>query len=178
MIRRFLILAALALAPLLAFAQNLTPAQKQTLLTNIQATPAALTLFTDGNLQGLADYYNATASPVFVIWRRDVSAEEIGNAWQGTDVDGMSALNMQRLQLMFASRPSARFDMSRADLRAAFENPFGTNANNASRVAMRAAWKRNATRAEQLFATGTGSDATPAVPTFTGALVYTDFQGL
>jgi hypothetical protein len=58
--------------------------------------------------------------------------------------------------------------VSRADRRAGFENPFGTNANNASRVAMRAAWKRFATRGEKLFTSGTGTDATPGAFSFEG----------
>ena len=34
--------------------------------------------------------------------------------------------------------------------------------------------KRDATRAEKLFSTGTGSDATPATMTFEGSLSYSD----
>jgi hypothetical protein len=55
--------------------------------------------------------------------------------------------------------------MTRADRRAGFENPFGTNVNNASRVAMRTAWQRKATRGERLFVTGTGSTASPGTTT-------------
>lgn len=110
----------------------------------------------------------------FVVWRTNVTTNEIGNAWVGTDIDGMSALNMQRLQLLLASSPSGVFDMSRADRRAGFENPFGTNVSNPSRVAMRAAWKRPATRAERIFATGTGTDAIPGTLTFEGPVTIQD----
>lgn len=142
----------------------MTPAQLTTLKIAILAEtdPAFIVLRTTGNEQGMADWYNSPST--FVIWRTDVRAEETGNAWVGTDIDGMSALNMQRLQLLLASSPSGVFDMTRADRRAGFENPFGTNANNASRVAMRAAWKRFANRVERLFSTGVGTDATPGMP--------------
>lgn len=128
----------------------------------------------DGDTRAMADWYNVATT--FVCWRTDVLAEETGNAWVGNDIDGMSALNMQRLQLLLASAPSGVFDMSRADRRAGFENPFGTNQNNASRVAMRAAWKRFATRAEALWVTGTGTDATPGAFDWQGRLGPTDIQ--
>ena len=164
---------------------HLTDPQRAALKAAILADPVAAPIFTDGNLGGLADYFNAQASPAFIVWRSDVSAAAIGNAWVGTDIDGMSALNMQRLQLLLASSPAGVFDMTRADRRAGFENPFGTNANNASRVTMRAAWKRPATRCEKLFAVGTGSDASPAGYSLDkdgayiqGQISYTEFQGL
>lgn len=142
----------------------LTTAQKATLKTYIDNDAGLTALRTAGNFGGIAAALNAPAAPVFVLWKTSVSSEIIGNAWVGTDIDAMSALNMQRLQLLLASSPAGVFDMTRADRRAGFENPFGTNVNNASRVAMRAAWKRNATVLEKLFATGTGSDASPATP--------------
>jgi hypothetical protein len=185
MIRRFFLTLALVAASFGALAGNLTPAQRATLRAAVLADPVAAPMFTDGNLQGLADYYNGNAEPAFIVWRSEVPASAIGNAWVGTDIDGMSALNMQRLQLLLASSPSGTFDMTRSDRRAGFENPFGTNANNASRVAMRAAWKRLATRFEKLFAVGTGSDASPAGYSLDkdgayiqGQISYTEFQGL
>jgi len=149
----------------------LTTAQLQTLKAYIASVPAlaAQPMNPDGH-QAIADALNQAASPAFIVWRSDVSANEIGNAWVGTDIDGMSALNMQRLQLLLASSPGGTFDMRRADRRAGFENPFGTNVSNASRVNMRAVWKRNASVAERLLASGTGSDASPALTTFEGSL--------
>jgi hypothetical protein len=152
----------------------LTDAQLVTLKADIQADATLLALWEGGNPGAVADAYNAPAAPAFIVWRSDVGANEIGNAWVGTDIDAMSALNMQRLQLLLASSPEGVFDMRRADRRAGFENPFGTNQNNASRVAMRAVWKRQATRVEKLFATGTGSDAAPAITTVEGVLPFSD----
>lgn len=151
----------------------LTPAQIQTLKTALLAEtdPTFVALRTAGATYAMTDWYNSAST--FIVWRVDVTADEIGNAWVGTDIDGMSALNMQRLQLLLSSS-SGLFDMSRADRRAGFENPFGTNQNNGSRVAMRAAWKRAATRFERLFTTGTGTDATPGLLVVTGPLSETD----
>lgn len=169
MIRRIFITAVLALASLGAWAQ-LSPEQTAILRAALLSDPALAQWRTDRRDDLIEAYYNEPSNPAFVVWRTDVRAEEIGNAWVGTDIDGMSALNMQRLQLLLASSPSGVFDMTRADRRAGFENPFGTNANNASRVAMRTAWKRIVTRAERLFATGTGTDATPGVPGWQGTI--------
>lgn len=156
---------------------HLTEAQKATLLADIQADPA-LSVLPQGNPSALqiANAYNALATPTYVVWRSSVKSDEIGNAWVGTDIDGMSALNMQRLQLLLASTSGGTFDMRRDDRRAGFENPFGTNQNNASRVAMRTVWKRNASRLEKLFATGTGSDASPGVTTLEGSVSYSEIN--
>jgi len=124
----------------------------------------------------IADVLNAVAVPDFVYWRKNVTADETGNAWQGTDIDGMSSLNMQRLQLMLSSSTVGIFDMSRDDRRAGFENPFGTNVNNGSRVAMREAWKGLALEIEKLYATGTGTSADPAILTREGTITPDEIE--
>jgi hypothetical protein len=164
MIRRLFLSAALALLSLAASAQALTTAQLATLKAYVDNDSALTSLRLAGNYDGVLTALRAPAVPTFVLWRTDVRAEETGNAWVGTDISGLSSLDMQRLQLLLASAPSGVFDMSRTDRRAGFESPFGTNQNNASRVAMRAVWKRSANVFEKLYAVGTGSDASPAVP--------------
>ena len=155
----------------------LTTAQLTTIKAHIVASPDmnGQPMNSDGAFE-IARLFNLRASPDFTVWRSNVSANEIGNAWVGTDIDGMSSLNMQRLQLLLASSPQGVFDMSRADRRAGFENPFGTNVNNPSRVAMRAVWKRLASRVEKLLASGTGSDADPAVAGWEGTISYQEVE--
>jgi hypothetical protein len=152
----------------------MTPAQLQTLRTAIDAEtdPAFVALRAGNNEQGMADWYNAPSAPAFTIWRTDVRSEEIGDAWNGTDIASMSSLNMQRLQLLLASAPLGVFDMTRADRRAGFEGPFGGTEGNPgpSRLAMRAVWKRIVTRVERLFASGIGSDATPGIAGWQGTI--------
>lgn len=158
---------------------DLTTQQRATLKAFIQADPvlSQASPSSDGSY-AIAQALNTAASPAYIVWRTDVTANEIGNAWVGTDIDGMSALNMQRLQLLLASSPGGVFNMSRIDRRAGFENPFGTNANNASRVAMRAVWKRPATVLEKLYATGAGTDASPATMVLEGAISYQDIDAV
>jgi hypothetical protein len=155
----------------------LTSEQRTTLRNDILADPALAALPASAdNADAIATAYKVTVTPAFIVWRSDVKASEIGDAWVGTDIDGMSALNMQRLQLLLGSSPQGVFDMRRIDRRAGFENPFGTNVSNASRVAMRASWKRSANRLEKLFATGTGSDASPATMVVEGSVSYQEIQ--
>lgn len=146
----------------------MTPAELTALRTAIFGDATANAFLGAGNAAGLRDYLNTASA--FIAWRTNVKAAEIGDAWTGTDIGGMSSLNMQRLQMLLASSPDGVFDMTRADRRAGFENPFGTNASNASRVAMRAVWKRAATHAERLLATGAGTDASPGSLTFQGQI--------
>ena len=153
----------------------LTEAQQTTLRNFVLADPTFGQLpASNGSAKQIADSLNELTNPAFIVWRTNVTADEIGNAWVGTDIDGMSALNMQRLQLLLASSTVGVFDMRRADRRAGFENPFGTNVSNASRVAMRAVWKKTANGIEKLLATGTGSDASPGLVTFEGEINYID----
>lgn len=154
----------------------MTPAQLLILKDAILAEtdPAFVGYRTNGQNTLMAEFYKRPST--FIVWRTNVPASDTGNAWIGTDIDGMSALNMQRLQLLLASAPGGFFDMSRSDRRAGFENPFGTNANNASRVAMRAAWKRPANKGEALYTTGAGTDAVPGLLTFEGQITDTNIQ--
>ncbi len=156
---------------------SLTPAQLITLRDYIASVPAWAALPQNSDSASfIATQLNLPASPAFVVWRSDVTANEIGNAWAGTDIDGMSALNMQRLQLLLASSAGGTFDMRRSDRRAGFENPFGTNQNNQSRVNMRAVWKRSASAFEKLYASGTGSDASPGQTVVEGFVSFQDVQ--
>lgn len=155
---------------------SLTAAQFAVFKTALLAEldPELVGYRTTRNDYDAANWYNRTAAPAFIIWREDVSASEIGNAWVGTDIDSMSSLNMQRLQLMLASSDGNVFDMTRADRRAGFENPFGSTVSNPSRVAMRAVWQRGVNRVERLFVSGTGTAASPGVAGYIGTVSQGD----
>ena len=153
----------------------LTIPQQVTLKAFVLADPIlSLKPATAQGAYEIAAALEAPASPAWVVWRNNVTSEEIGNAWVGTDIDGMTALNMQRLQLMLESSPQGTYDMGRSDRRSGFENPFGSSASNASRVSMRAVWKRSASRLEKLFSVGTGTDATPANMVVVGSIGYNE----
>jgi hypothetical protein len=149
-------------------------------LTNAQllALKAAIQANTDPEFVGyrdagmarpMADWYNVSASPAFVVWKTRVSNDEIGDAMNGTEVAGLSSLNMQRAQ-MLANYSSGYQNPSRADRRAAFDAIFSGAGGQNTRAALAILWRRTATRAEKLFASGTGTDAAPATLSFEGSL--------
>ena len=65
---------------------------------------------------------------------------------------------------------------SLAERRAFFDEVFSVAAGATTRAQLLALWKRPATRTEKIFATGTGSDASPATLTFEGSISGTDVQ--
>lgn len=118
----------------------------------------------DGNT-AVAGWYNLTASPAFTLWKKLVSLESVGRALASTEVAGLTAVNLSRLQVMAQYAP-AGFDPSRSDTRAAFDDVFSGAGGTLTRPALLALWKRLATNFEKLFATGTGTDAAPAISAF------------
>lgn len=155
----------------------LTDAQKATLKTNIQATPEANTLYVDGNLSGLADYYNVVASPSFTVWKSAVTEAEImQNGFDWVRVDNLSIGKARIWDWMF--KPGV-INPSKANVRAGIDETWkGTQADLDVRAAVYIHCKRLATRLEQLFATGTGSDASPATMAVEGPLSFQELIGL
>lgn len=154
----------------------LTSQQKTTLKADILANGDANALYQAGNLQGLADLYNALASPAFIVWKSAVPKDEVGKAFQASALAAITAGNNDKLA-NFAAWNDVVYPW-RADQRAFFDDVFSVAAGAGTRAALLALWKRSATRAEKLFATGTGSDASPATLVVEGPLSYTDFVGL
>jgi len=144
----------------------LTSAQLQTLAAHIRANTdpdivAALPLRNDGTI---ADWYNADSS--FVVWRTSLTHDQARSAIIGGD--GLAQLD----NLMAGKRDSlfwtlsGNTDPSNATQRAAIHNLCGTQ--NALKAAILAAQKRFATRAENVFTTGTGTSQTPGNLVFEG----------
>jgi hypothetical protein len=148
----------------------LTAAQQTTLRNAILADNElnALPQTQDGAFE-IARRLNLNASPDFTVWKTAVSNEDIGNAMNGTEIAGLSSLNMQRLQVLSAYSNGTQ-NPSRADRRAAFDAAFSGAGGTITRAALLILWKRLATRLEKIFATGTGSNASPATLVVEGAI--------
>lgn len=116
---------------------------------------------TDGNA-AVAGYYNQAASPSWTTWRKSVSILEVGNNLNGTDLSGLTSLNHTRLQTVVMLSQSG-IDASLADRRQFFDDIFAGSGGATTRAQLLVLWKRLATRAQKLFSTGTGSDASPAI---------------
>ena len=177
--RRIFLAFVLGLAALgVAQAQTLTPAQLTTLRTDILADGALAPKCTapvgDAPYE-IAAAYNVAASPAHIVWRTNVTRAEIyhgtsaeGTTWNWTTYKNQGVAEQNAWTQMFMG-DTANFALPnlRAGVAAIFT---GSAQANAQRDHALATAKRAATRAEKLFATGTGSTAVPATMSFEGSL--------
>lgn len=161
-------------------AQGLTPAQLQTLKTDIQAD-ATLNAFpnsADGNA-AIAAAYDVTAAPDFWVWKTRTTKDDLvaklgpdgtSFAWTGTGYITRSQGERDGFNAIFDS--SGAVNPSLANVRQAFADIFsgGTAPAPANRTHLLAVSRRKATRVEKLFATGTGSTAVPGLMAFEGQM--------
>lgn len=166
----------------------LTPTQLTTLKADIAANantiPAgrpfagtainALPNNSDANAE-IALWYNGDASPSFTVWKTSVSLGAIGNAMNATEVAGLTSLNLDRLNIL-ATFSNGGIDPSKSDRRAAFDDIFSGAGGATTRAALLILWKRLAKWIEKLFATGTGSDASPATLVYEGSIIGNDVE--
>lgn len=155
----------------------LTPAQRTTLRAHIDATPDLQALYTIGDLSGLADLLNATATPAFVVWRTRVTRAEImQNGFDWVRVDNLSVGKARIWEWMFLDGP---INPSKPNIQAGIAESWkGTQADLDVRAAVLAHCRRSASRVEKLFSTGVGTDANPATMAVEGPLNYTELIGL
>ncbi|WP_448506618.1 hypothetical protein [Immundisolibacter sp.] len=154
----------------------LTTAQKTTLKSYIRLVPELDTLYVDGNLDGLALRLNADASPAFIVWKTEVPKNEVGKTFVASALAAITAANNDKLANFAAWNETV--NPSRSDQRQFFDDVFSVSAGASTRAALLVLWKRNASVLEKLFATGTGSDDSPATMVFEGALGYQELIGL
>lgn len=153
----------------------LTSAQLATLKADILADPvlAAYPMNSDG-AYAIAQAYNALASPAFTVWKTNVTRNEVGKAFVASALAAITAGNNDKLNNFAAWNEVV--NPSRADQRAFFDDVFSVAAGASTRAALLVLWKRSATRLEKLFATGTGSDASPATMVVEGSIPYQDVE--
>jgi hypothetical protein len=140
----------------------MTPEQLAIVKADILATPALLVLYNAGDRAGLADAYNAPSNPAFVIYLTLLESDKIGPVLNYVAVSNLSTINRDRATTFLFLNPVA-FSPA-ADIEAYWDTTFagtlgGEGAN--TRAKLKALWRRVLTRAERLFATGTGTDAAP-----------------
>lgn len=154
----------------------LTPAQLQTLKTDIAAdgTLNSQPNNSDGNAV-IAAAYNTNALPAFTVWKTNVSLTDIGNKFNGSELAGLTTANQTRLQTI-AQYSANGVNPSLADRRAFFDDVFSGAGGNVTRPALLALWKRLASRGEKLYATGTGTDASPATLVVEGLISADEVQ--
>jgi hypothetical protein len=152
----------------------LTNEQLATLKANILADATLAAWAATGRMaEEIAAEYNKAAAPAFVVWRTAVGPEEwddaiLGTTGAATQLDGLTA--SKRDSLFWALNKT--LNPAIPSVRVALEDFCGSQ--NTLKATLAAVQKRNATRAEKLFATGTGSTAAPATLTYEGSITYHD----
>lgn len=183
----------------------LTTQQRTALRAAIEADQTANTLFVDGNLGGLADYYNAPSSPTVWLWKSSVPTADLFDqiVWANmtpTGSPGADAAWTNRslacqgkqfnLQTILVGRDT--INPSKIRIRDGLQDaltdlPSGNNGNlrQAGWDNVRSQLFRAATRFEALFKTGTGTNVDPgklgiglAGSVIEGAVSYAEFIGL
>jgi hypothetical protein len=151
---------------------SLTAAQLATLKAFIASDPtlSAQPLNTDGAF-AIAEAMNAAASPAFTVWRSSVPVEEYRDAVTWTEVDALT-VGKARIWEWLTGNMTQPLETARAPVRQGLADCWG--AATTTRAALLAAAKRSATIAEKLFATGTGTVASPATMEVEGLLDYHD----
>lgn len=151
----------------------MTPAQLTALKADILASPdlAGFPNNSDGAF-AIAALYNLPASPNFTVWKTSVTLQEImSNGFRWTDVDGLTAAKYRTWDLM---NSLGTIDPSKPNVRQGIRDCWGAGSQQESAILPHL--KRLATRGEKLFATGTGSDNSPATMTFEGNISYQDVE--
>ena len=154
----------------------MTPAQNATLKAYINADPVMSAQLPGGSgSYPIAALLNDLATPSFIVWKTDVSIDEImRNGMDWARVDNLSVGKARiwdwlgRLGTINASKPNVRAGIDAAWV--------GTAADLAVRASVYVHCKRSARLVEKIFAVGTGNDATPATMTFEGAISPDEVQ--
>lgn len=147
----------------------LTDPQLVAVRAAVFATPEAAALLAAGSSAGLRDYLNTASATI--CWRTAVSQDEImQNGFDWTRVDNLSVGKGRVWEWLFANEERA-INPSKANVRAGIDQVWqGTAADLAVRAAIYVHCKRAATNAERMLATGTGTNAAPALFTFQGEI--------
>lgn len=152
----------------------LTPSQQTALVANILLDPvlALAPHNSDGAIE-VANAYSALATPVHTVWATGVPGMDLLKGLNWSEYISRSAGEREALALM--TRMTA-VNFGNVNIRDGILNAFsGVGAAPvAARASLFAIGQRSSKRAEKLFATGTGTPASPATMTFEGNLTPAD----
>src|SRR5216683_5320735 len=157
-----------------------TTAQATALKADIALDPGlSLLPQNSDSAQVVADAYNQLAVPSFWVWRTTVGNKEIyetvsvdGTTWSWPNYISRSVAERDAWRELFAV--TGHINAALANTRQGVADIFSGTAGVAQRTHLLAIGRRTATRAEKLFATGTGTTVAPAVMGFEGSLGLSD----
>lgn len=149
----------------------MTPSQLQLIKTAVLADPVLTAV--GRNDTELARLLNLPTA--FICWRQMVSQDEImQNGFDWVRVDNLS-IGKARIWEWLFDNPQRSINPSKLNVRAGIDECWkGTAPDLAVRAAVYVHCKRAATRAEQILATGIGTDAVPGSFTFEGQITISD----
>ena len=156
----------------------LTDAQKVTLKAHILANPDAIVIaaLTDGSHAVLAEWYSSAASPAFIVWKSHLDTNSIVDSTAFSGAGGFIARTAgeREAYALLVSRGS--INPSLATIRQKFSDIFSGSGVGApeTRTALLALSKLSALNVEKVFATGTGTDASPATLVYEGPVYVSD----
>ena len=156
---------------------SLNTAQLATLKTAILADPV-LNVYpntSDGNNNMCVEKLNVLASPTWTVYKGNVSILATGQAFNGTELAGMTTANQTRLQTI-AQYLAQGYNAALADVRAMFNDIWSGAGGANTRANLLALWKRPALLGEKILSTGIGSDAAPAMMVYEGNISPTDVE--
>lgn len=147
--------------------------QLQTLKAFIIADPvlSLKPMNSDGDFD-IAKLINLEVTPSFIVWKSNVSIEEIMR--NGMDWARVDNLSVGKARIWDWLSRLGSFDAGKVNVRAGIDAAWvGTAADLAVRSAVYTHCKRPATVLEKILATGTGTDAVPATMSYEGTINYT-----
>ena len=155
---------------------SLTPEQNATLKAFVEADQVlnAIPHTADGAF-AIAAALAVDASPAFIVWRSSVSQDEImQNGFNWAEVDSLNVGQARIWEWLFDNQERT-FNPSKPNVRQGIADCWkGNAAKLAVGVAVLVHCKRSANILEKLFATGTGSDASPATMSVEGTISYNE----
>lgn len=125
----------------------------------------------------LANYYNAPATPTFVVWKTLVTQDEImQNGFDWVQVDNLTVGAARIWEWLFANSERA-INPTKLNVRAGIDECWkGTAAKLAVRDQIYLHLKRNASVLEKLFATGIGTTLSPGNLIVEGQISYSEIS--
>lgn len=126
----------------------------------------------------IATVLNLNASPDFWVHKKSVDTMDVGKTINYVAYEAMTSANITKIEGFIRLNPST-FVPERSDIRAFFNNVFSGalgGQGQATRDALDLLFRRLATRFERLYATGTGSVASPGALVLVGPLSYQDVE--
>ena len=151
----------------------LTTEQKATIKAAVVADPTLNAKYVAGDMTGLELALNANAAPDYVVWKTDVSIDEIMR--NGMDWARVDNLTVGKARIWDWLGRLGTFDASKANVRAGIDAAWiGTAADLSVRAAVYVHCKRNASVFEKLFASGVETTANPSTKSIQGPVSMYD----